>query len=107
MALPEPKQREIFSFVLEVTDSESRLCPHDTFYRCCVRFDLPIFEQVSMGVHLRFKELQPEVTQKYFGAIRMEEWAEVSQQLSDKYHVTGASEMDQNAFYYILRRLEK
>ena len=57
----------MISFLCKETDSEDvRNIKNDHFYRFCLKFDLPLFEELAVATYGRFKQLPQKLQQRYF-----------------------------------------
>ncbi len=75
-------------------------------YRCCVKFDFPIMEELSVSTYSQFRLLPIEIQQKYYRMIGMDEWMEIKEILEDRYQQTCESPIYLKAFVMIANRLE-
>lgn len=75
---------------------------NDHFYRLCVRFDMPLFEELEVVTCARFKLLPSAVQQEYFRMIGIEEWKQIKAFLKEKYEKIANSDLYYKAFTTIL-----
>lgn len=62
-----------------------RICREDLFYRICVKFDLPIFEELVVSVHSKFKLLPLNIQQYYCKILGANEFLEIKEKLIAEY----------------------
>jgi hypothetical protein len=67
-------------------------------YRCCVKFDFPIMEELSLSTYAQLKLLPLETQQSYYRMIGLEEWLEIKEELLKKYHDTCETRVYYKAF---------
>ncbi len=77
------------------------------FYRCCVKFDFPIFEEMSVSSHSLFKQLPTEIQQNFFRMIGLAEWANIKQNLVQKFKVICDLPFYSEAYLNIAEKLER
>mgnify|MGYP000916718483 FL=1 len=116
LGLNEQKQRKVIEFALPQPESrkssqEGNLYPKhvkvDVFYRCCVKFDLPIFEEMSISSHALFKQLPMEVQQNYFRMIGLTEWNTIKLNLINKFKHNCELPFYAQAYLNIADKLER
>lgn len=83
-----------------------RSIKNDAFYRFCLKFDLPLFEELAVAAYSRFKKLSEQLQQRYFRMIGVEEWAGIRKELTSSYLKGSHSQIYLKAFQLILDRLE-
>lgn len=86
--------------------SDAKGIRNDCFYRFCLKFDMPLFDEVVVAAYARFKLLPPDVQQRYFRMIGVEEWTHIRQELLASYRAHCTSEIYLKAFTLILDKLE-
>lgn len=107
LGLPEDKQREVITFALAMRSSrESRYCKSGVFLRCCVKFDFPLLEELSVCTYAQFKLLPVDVQQNYFRMIGLEEWADIRTNLIANYQRLCDSPLYLRAFQLVIDKLE-
>lgn len=58
-----------FLFRKENISESGKSIKNDYFYRFCLKFDLPLFEELAVATYGRFKQLPEQLQQRYFRII--------------------------------------
>ena len=83
LGFSEDTQKDIINFVWpvshrksfrqnQVEEKKDKNMKIDMFYRCCVKFDFPIMEELSVSTYSQLKLLPEEIKQNYYRMIGLE-----------------------------------
>lgn len=110
LGFEEHRQNEMLGFLLQRGSSREveggRGIKNDCFYRFCLKFDMPLFEELAVAAYARFKHLPEELQQRYFRMIGIEEWTGIKQDLVNSYRSSSPSDIYLKAFMLIVDKLE-
>ena len=99
LGFSEDDQKSIINFALpivkrksfrqnELEEKKERTMKTDMFYRCCVKFDFPIMEELSVSTYSQLKLLPEEIKQNYYRMIGLEQWIQIRKALTERHRST-------------------